>query len=287
MTVKSVAIVLALSAGALALALVYGTLRWEEGTRTLRARLDTARTASAPAPARFDARALDTLPLSVQRYLRAVLSDGQPAIASVDIEHAGSLNMSETGQDWKRFTSTQKVIARRPGFDWNARVAMLPGLPVRVHDAYVAGEGILHAALLGLLPVADQRGGGDIARGELMRFLAEAAWYPTVLLPGNGVRWDAVDARTAHATLSDGDLSVALTFGFNDDGLLDTVRADARGRSIGGQTVPTPWQGRFWNYELRQGIRIPLEGEVAWLLPGRAHPYWRGRITRIAYQFAE
>jgi hypothetical protein len=57
------------------------------------------------------------------------------------------------------------------------------GLPVRVHDAYVTGEGILHASLLGLFSLVDMRGGGNLAEGELMRFFAEAAWYPTALLP--------------------------------------------------------------------------------------------------------
>jgi hypothetical protein len=49
--------------------------------------------------------------------------------------------------------------------------------------------------------------------------------------------------------------------------------------------VPTPWEGRWWNYAARDGIRVPLEGEVAWILPGGARPYWRGRLTRIAYEF--
>ncbi len=85
----------------------------------------------------------------------------------------------------------------------------MPGLPVRVHDAYVAGEGILHASLLGLFPVVDMRGTSDVAEGELMRFFAEAAWYPTALLPSQGVRWEAVDDNSAYATLTEGDISVS------------------------------------------------------------------------------
>jgi hypothetical protein len=50
----------------------------------------------------------------------------------------------------------------------------MPGLPVLGHDAYIAGEGILHAALFGLISLANLRGTGDIATGELMRFVAEA-----------------------------------------------------------------------------------------------------------------
>lgn len=33
------------------------------------------------------------------------------------------------------------------------------------------------------------------------------------------------------------------------------------------------------------GLAVPLDGEVAWLLPAAAKPYWRGRITEIDYEF--
>jgi hypothetical protein len=33
---------------------------------------------------------------------------------------------------------------------------------------------------------------------------------------------------------------------------------------------------------------VPLDGEVAWLLPDEgAKPYWRGYITEIDYEFAQ
>jgi hypothetical protein len=156
-----------------------------------------------------------------------------------------------------------------------------------VHDAYVAGEGILRAALLGLFSVVNLRGTREVAEGELMRFFAEAAWYPTALLPSQGVRWDEVDIRSARATLVDGSVAVTMLFGFNDDGTIHTVRAEARGRTVGDRIIPTPWQGRFWNYQQRGGMQVPLDGEVAWLLPEGARPYWRGRITEIAYEFVQ
>jgi hypothetical protein len=208
-------------------------------------------------------------------------------VASVRVRHQDTFNTGEATDQWRPFTSEQRVITRRPGFDWDGRIRMLPGLTVRVHDAYVAGEGILHAALLGLFTVADLRGSRDIAEGELMRFFAEAAWYPTALLSSQGVRWDAVDARSARATLSDGAVTVTMVFTFDSDGMIETVRTEARGRTLGKKVIPTPWQGRFWTYAARAGMRVPLDGEVAWLLPEGARPYWRGRIAEIAYEFAE
>jgi hypothetical protein len=158
---------------------------------------------------------------------------------------------------------------------------------VRVHDAYVAGEGILHPALFGLITLADMRDtGGNVAEGELMRFFAEAAWYPTALLPSQGVHWEPVDDRSAKATLIDGALSLMMLFRFGDDGFIESVRAEARGRTVGGQVIPTPWEGRFSSYQERSGMHVPLSGEVAWLLPEGRRPYWRGRITKLVYDFA-
>lgn len=279
---------LALLVGILAIAWIamatYGAHRWQQGTAALRARLEATRVAILPA--RVDFADLLGLPAPVARYLRTVLREGQPLVAAVDFAHDGTFDMGETTVQWKAFTSTQRVVTQRPGFDWDGRIAMFPGVPARVHDAYVAGEGILIAAVFGLLTVADQRGGRALAEGELMRYLAEAAWYPTALLPSQGVRWEAVDANSARATLRDGAIAATLLFEFGADGLVAGVSSPARGRMVGGTVVPTPWRGRFWSYAEREGLRVPLEGEVAWVLPDGPKPYWRGRLRTVTYESA-
>jgi len=267
-----------------AVLLLYGGSRWRTGTEALFKRLDAA--VLPPNPISFQTQELASLPAPVQRYFRAALTPGQPLVAAVTMEHIGSFNMSERGAAWKSFTSQQRAVTQRPGFVWDARINVLSGLPVQVHDAYVAGEGILHAALFGLFPLVNMRGTPELAQGELMRFLAEAAWYPTALLPSQGVRWEAVDDESARATLAEGETDVSLLFHFGEDGLIDTVRAEARGRTVGAAVVPTPWQGRWWDYVERDGMRVPLQGEVAWLLPEGPQPYWRGRVTQLNYAFS-
>lgn len=246
------------------------------------ARVDAARTK--PKPGYFDARDLDSLPLPVQRFFRTALSDSLPLITAASVEQAGTFNMGETSDQWKDFTAIQRVVTRRPGFVWDGRVALLPGLAVHVHDAYVQGEGLLRATIAGLMTVADLHG-DDVARGELMRFVAEAALYPTALLPSQSVLWEAVDQHSARATLVDGSISLTMAFTFGADGLIESVRADERGRLVEGQIVPTPWEGRWTDYRMMEGMRVPTTGEVAWLLPDGRKPYWRGRITKLSYEF--
>jgi hypothetical protein len=205
-------------------------------------------------------------------------------VAAVSLEHTGTFNMSETGEQWKPFSSTQRVIIQRPGFVWDARIRMAPGMTVHVHDAYVAGEGVLTAKLFALFTVMKQPSTPELAQGELMRFFAEAVWYPTALLPSQGVAWEAIDDARASATLNDGTTTVKLVFQFDTQGLISSVRSEGRYREVDGVQVATPWQGRFGDYEMRDGMLVPLDGEVAWLLSDGAKPYWRGRIQRIQYE---
>ena len=265
----------------------FGQWKWQGLTQALVDRLDAGRIA--PKATRFDASELDGLPPVVQRYFRAVLPEGAPIITAAAVNHSGSFNMGETADHWKPFTSRQRAVMQRPGFVWDGRVNMLPGLAVHVHDAYVAGEGILHPAVLGLFTLMNLRGTGEVAQGEMMRFFAETAWYPTALLPSQGVRWTSVDETSAKATMSDGERTISLTFSFGAEGLIDSVRADARGRTVGGQIVMRPWEGRWSNCQVRQGMLVPMAGEVAWLLApeeGGRKPYWRGTITTLRYEFA-
>ena len=277
-------------------AVAWGSWHWEQGTKAILARLEAARvtssssastsTSTSTLPTRYDARELEGLPAPVQRYFRAVLKDGQPLIAAASIEQVGTFNMSETAQQWKPFTAKQRVITQRPGFDWDARIMMFPAVPVHIHDAYVAGQGMLHGAILGLIPVVNMPDSPELQQGEFMRYFMEALWCPTVLLPSQGVLWEAVDDRSARASLADGAITLTLTFRFRDDGLIESARAESRGRLVNGVPSGAPWQGRFWNYAIRDGMRVPLEGEVAWVMPDGIKPYYRGQVTSLTFEFA-
>jgi hypothetical protein len=260
---------------------LYGSYQWRLNTDKLRAKLTDGRQTINPKT--YDSKELEGLPDPVQRYFQAVLKDGQPIVAAVNLSQQGLFNMSETKAKWSPFTATQFVTTQRPGFDWDARIQMAPGVSAFVHDAYMLGEGSLHASLLGLFTVADVRDTPQAAQGELLRFFAEMPWYPTALLPSQGVRWEAIDNTSARATLTDDPTTVSLVFRFNAEGTIETMRAEARYRD---KLTAMPWSGRFWDYSTRNGMLIPLQGEVGWEYPDGLRLYYKGKVTEINYEFA-
>jgi len=266
-----------------------GASRWARMIRTHTTQIESGSVDARgrlPSPARFDPRELEGLPAPVQRYFRAVLEDGQPIISAATLEMTGTMNMSATGEQWKPFTSRQQVVTRKPGFLWDAEVAMFPGLPAHVEDSYIAGHGRLIAKVFGLFTVADSQGTGEIARGELMRYFAESPWYPTALLPSQGVRWQAVDDACANATLVDGPITLTLLFRFNDAGLIASVRAESRGAGVGkdGVMVMLPWDCALSDYQPQGGMLIPMTGEAAWVRPEGRKVYFVGRVKKLSYE---
>ncbi len=273
----------ALATAAMALT-AFGSMRWAGATRSLTARLEAGRVA--PLHARYDHREIEDLPVPVQRFFRTVLTDGQRIVTAATVGMTGTFNLSASNEQWRPFTSRQRVTTRRPGFLWDARISMLPGMVVRVVDSYIVGDGLLKASLQGLFTMASLRGGGDIARGEFMRWFAEAAWYPTALLPSQGVRWEAVDDRSANATLAEGPITLTLLFRFEEAGPIASFRAEARSGMVNEVMVQAPWEGCFSDYRAHDGMRVPFAGEVAWMRPEGRKTYFKGEVTQLGYEFA-
>lgn len=239
--------------------------------------------------ARFTDVELERLPAPVARYFRTALREGQPLVRHARISWRGEFNMGRPGHDdWKPFTATQVFVPAAPGFVWDARIRMAPGIAVLVRDGLVAGEGSMRAAVLGLFTVVDARGKPTLAAGALQRYLGEAAWVPTALLPSQGVSWSAIDGTRARASIRAGATTVALEFRFGSDGLIAEVFAPNRFYDDGkSPAVPRPWRARNLRFEERSGICVPADSVVEWELPEGTFPYWRGRPVEIELEHSQ
>jgi hypothetical protein len=258
--------------------------RWRIASTDMVKRLLAAPTR--PGPLGYSQVELAGLPEPVTRYFRTVLVEGRPIIRRARIVWQGEFNMGKPGRDkWKPFAAEQLFVPAAPGFVWDARIAFAPGIPVLVQDALVNGKGSMHGAILGLIPVVDVKNTPTIAVSALLRYLAEAVWFPTALLPSQGVKWSAIDDERARASLTVGAVSVSVVFRFGADGLIASVFSDER--TFDGEEPPAkrPWEGALLRYEERNGVKVPIEATVQWILPSGAFQYWRGRPVEIDYEY--
>jgi uncharacterized protein DUF6544 len=112
-----------------------------------------------------------TVPAPVARFLSSALTEGQPLVATARVEQVGEFRV---GDAWYPFRASQRFTVEPAGFVWDARIAMMPGVPVFVRDSYVGGSGSMRGEVLGIYPMVNQSGRRELDAGALQRYLAEA-----------------------------------------------------------------------------------------------------------------
>ncbi|WP_435157345.1 DUF6920 family protein [Haladaptatus sp. DFWS20] len=250
---------------------------------TINNRIDNLRKAANPIRSQvFSRDDLEGLPAPVQRYFNNVLIDGQPYVESVQLRQQGEFRLDDTEDSWKPLDATQHFTVDPPGFVWDARIEMVPFISARVLDMYQRGEGILRAKVLSTVPVAEVGPNPEMNSGKLLRYLAESVWFPTALLPSQGVEWDTIDRRSARATLENAGATASLVFYFNDRDEVEKVHTERRYRQE--DRSYRPWTGYFDNYQVKNGLRIPVDVKVEWNLPNRNAAYWRASIEEIDHK---
>ncbi len=223
-----------------------------------------------------------TLPPPVARYFAYALAADRRPVRTAHVRWMGEFRMRPDAA-WVPFTATQDFSVNPPGFVWDARIRMLPFMNVRVRDCYRAGAASMLGRLAGVIPVVDQAGTPELAQSALGRWLGEAAWFPTALLPRPGVQWEAIDDSTARVTLTDGSTTVSAEFRFAADGRALRMTS-MRYRDVDGTPVLTPFEGVYGDYVPVNGVMIPSSAEVAWLTPEGRYAYWRGAPVEVRYQ---
>lgn len=220
----------------------------------------------------YDPAQLVGLPVPVQRYFRHVLTPGQPYIRSVRLRHDGKFK-TDLKKDWISITGDEYFVADKPAYIWVGTTTWFSA-----RDQYRAGRGSLTVKLLGTLTI-QHASGPNVDEGELLRYLAEAVWFPTSLLPGGPAVWSPIDNDSATLTLSDHGLTVSCIMHFNEQG--EMVRYQAQRYSD--MTNRLPWTGQLADYREINGVKIPFQATAAWVIDGVEQPYARFTVREIEY----
>jgi hypothetical protein len=262
-----------------------------------------------------------------------------PAIQSLRFRQTGSFRLDG---NWLPFVARQTVSTNfdRLGFVWEAALSFnpkswwsIPGsvVKVRVCDALVHGRAYLTARLWGIMTLAHKESSvskthrpGEhlnddiLLYGELLRWLAEAPLFPTVLLPSEGmVTWQAVEDKPNQAILqmqyppvstkspssSEGALrvlaNIVVTFD-RTEFWISQVECMRPKTLPSGEMAAMPWKGYLSHYQpttKQQKQRadtdtttdqltmwVPTHMECGWIVDGTEELYFKGNNTDLDYK---
>lgn len=269
--------------GGLALICVLAALvgLWRFGADSQRARDRLSQLATPP---QADAARLARLPPMVRRYLQLALPYPMPPLRLAHVEMSGSLR-SRSGASWHKFTAQQVWSLSPPGFVWTAQVRPFPLVRLEVRDMLRNRRGSLIAMLYGWVPLAQADGPPELGLGDLQRWLAEAVIFPSALLPGPHLKWEAAGDNSAWALLTGPGLELGGVFVFGRDGLPQRFETPGRPRQMpDGSFEPYPWLVRYSDWRRARGFLVPHQAEVAWVLEGEEFVCLRLEWSKVRYE---
>lgn len=225
---------------------------------------------------------LSELPEPIARYLRFADVVGGRRIAGARLEQTGEFRRGSDGS-WMSMEATQHVSTNPPGFVWNATIEMMPVVPFRVRDQFRDGTGRMLGTVAGTFPVVDASG-PELDQGTLMRFLGEAAWYPTVFLE-DFVSWESIDENRARLVAEVGGTEVSAVCHFDGDGAFRKFGGERYFEREGEYTLES-WFGTHSQYREIDGLKVPTRSSASWDLDDGAFEYVRLDVRNVDFEFA-
>lgn len=258
-------------------------IAWILTEREIAGHAETIRRVAADRPSIVvDPAALQALPAPVRRYLAFAMPDLTVRHRVVTVTEEGSFRRPLT-EGFAPTTATQTIAVGTPALVFAATTPIMSFLWARAYDFFADGQMQMRAKIVSALTVVDEEASEALNRTSLRRWLLESPLYPMALLPGGPVRWEAIDDSHARAIVSGFGLEATLVATFRPDGSLASFDAEQDG------DLTTPYHGSGEHaarddYRNVSGMMIPHGFEIARAAGGRVHPFWKGRITSIAFE---
>lgn len=223
---------------------------------------------------RITEKDIQHLPDVVQRYLRHVNVIGKEKIKTVRLKQRGNFRLKPE-DDFKTMKAEQYVNTEAGEFYWKGKVGIITAI-----DKFIGGRGNMTVKLLGLIKVAEMEG-KKIDQGELIRFLAEGVWFPTIFVE-DIITWKALNNGVVKATLTLNNISVSSMFYFNEKDEIYRITAK-RYMEKDGKFTLEDWEIQIREYKTFNGILIPKKSHVIWNLNTGKFCWYKLEILEIDY----
>jgi hypothetical protein len=224
-----------------------------------------------------EAKELEKLPPPVRRWLEASGVVGRPRASTARLKQRGEFRTAPD-KPWMPVVAEQYYSVDPPGFVWRVNARMMRVLPLAGRDRHADGHGDFLIKAASLVTVAHGVG-PEVDQATLLRYLGEIVWFPSGALD-KSITWEAIDARSARATISHAGVTATAVFEFDERGRLTKQTAD-RYMSSGGASRLEKWVIPVTEWRKVRGVELPVRGNAIWKLAGGDFDYFRWEILDV------
>lgn len=229
---------------------------------------------------RYDPDMVSELPEPARRYFNYMIEPGAALHTVVELEMTGQIGTGTKETPDYRAMNARQILAPPHGLVWQVETGPMSG-----SDGALPGRSWTRFWLFGVVPVV-RVGGPDHHRSAFGRVIAEAAfWAPASLLPGEDVRWEALDADSARAIVRFGTFEQSVEITVDEAGAPRRVQIPRWSNANAEKLYRVqPFGGELSEFRRVDGYRLPtrVEGGNHFGTPDY-FPFFRAEVTAIRF----
>jgi hypothetical protein len=222
------------------------------------------------------------MPEILQKYFTKVIADSTQRPQFITTVQKADFR-TDTNSEWFPLTATQYYTVDNPNFIWNSKMQTSPLFWVTAIDSYIEGKGNMLIKLNSSITIADSWG-IELDKSGLFRYISEAVFFPTRLLPSKNLLWNILDSNLAEIKFSDGDISVIMKLYFEKN-IIYKIETFDKYRALDEGYEKSLYTVHFSKYKyVEEGYFVPTYIETEWDLPSGKFKYGKFEISDIKYE---
>lgn len=233
-------------------------------------------------PPIFNRSLVLNLPEPARRYFEFTIQDGTPLYSVAEIWMKGQFSMGDQDAPNYMPMNAHQVLAAPEGFLWK-----MTGGSGLVSISGSDSASWTRFWLAGITPVARAGGTQDHTLSGFGRYLSEAVfWTPAVVLPGPGIKWEAIDENTARVTMVHGGNTQAVDIAVDADGRpIQVVLQRWSNANTEGEYQFQPFGGYLSEFREFEGFHLPTRVEAGNFFGTDAYfPFFIADIINVQFE---
>lgn len=223
---------------------------------------------------------LAALPGPVRRFLEA---SGYAKIPPIGFVHARYQAQMNLGGLWLPIDCEQYNSVAQSTRLWSGTIKLLPFLWIEGRHLYQ--NGVAHMWIrLGPFDLVNIRS-ADLANADMITFFNDLAFFAPNALVHPGVTWKDEGPRAVTAVFRHAGFTNEARLTFDEDGMLINFLTDTRGKLEGDRLVSARWATPITGWQVRDGLRVAVEGSALYYEPAGTAPYIRFGDPRMVLEY--
>ncbi|MDX1700735.1 MAG: DUF6544 family protein [Melioribacteraceae bacterium] len=219
----------------------------------------------------------------IQKYFSRVVGNRVEIPKFVKIKQKARFK-TDVNSDWFPMEAEQYFTTEEPNFLWNSELETSKYFWMNVIDSYIRGKGNTLIKFNSSITIADSWG-IELDKSGLFRYISEAVYFPTKLVPAENLIWNILDSNIAEIKFKDRDISVVAKIFFNSDYTIERIETFDKYRALDDGFQKSRYTVYFSQYKLvNNSFLVPTYMEVEWDLASGPFKYGKFNVLDIDYE---